>query len=478
MPLDSSAQSESFDLQERKQPALFEAAYPAAIGGSTVAALAEIAPSKSTTGSHATELPDDYQPANTSNNQNAFYNGIASRFAFQSMSGQLEFEPKHLKRQLTKAGTVGQQLLDRMRELESNGWTFANLSINDPGLKESYPNPIVRTWKWMKTEGYNHDLNKRITVGNPLFSISRLVGSSYGTGSTRKENACILAHELSHCDGILTGNGFSDDADRPVFAKRFLATETRAVLTQLHVAEQIGHTDCDLDQLRTALKKNDLGGYIHDVWSYKEFKAISREQAVDFVNDYIDDTFGTALVDKKSGKISSFDIAAGLDAQVGATKQDHWLSAARQIRHSELADQSLSPISHTLDSGHSIGLGRALRSIAALGILGTISNLQAAFQTSPEHGVARLTRVTADWAGFESGNLSGGLAGRSLARFLPIPAARIILPIMSVSGGALGATMLDTALGAKLEYSLNAKTKSLAKAESESSLERLKEQLQ
>lgn len=475
MPLDSSEQSASLTMQEHPHSALYEAAYPAAVSKTDFTALAKIDASQSITGNRATELPDERQPTNTSNNQNAFYNGIASRFVFQSMSGQLEFEPERMKRQLAKAGPVGHQLLARMSELESDGWTFANLSVNDPGLKESYPNPIVRTWKWMKTEGYNHSLNKRITVGNPLFSISRLVGSSYGTGSTLKENASILAHELSHCDGILTGNGVPDEADRPVFAKRFLATETRAVLTQLHVAELIGHTDCDLDQLRTALKKNDLGGYIHDVWSYKEFKTISRAQAVDFVNDYIDDTFGTALLDTNTGKISAFDIDAGLDTQIGVTKQDHWLSAARQIRHSESPDHSLSSINHTLDSSHSIGLGPALRSLAALGILGTISDLQGAFRTSPQHGVARLSRVTADWAGFESGNLVGGLAGRSIARFLPIPAARVILPIMSVSGGALGATMLDTTLGTKLEHCLNAKTES--PAESKSSLARLKERL-
>jgi hypothetical protein len=433
--------------------------------------------------SAATPIPD--RPSSILNayetdeidRQNAFYNGIASRFAFHSVSGQLEFEPKAMKSVLGKSGPVGQQLLDRMNNLEANGWTFAKLSVNDPGLIEAYPNPIARTWKWLKTEGYNHDFNKRITVGNPIFSISRLVGSSYGTGSALKENAAILAHELSHSDGILVGDGVSNDIDRPVFAKRYLATEARAVLTQLHVAEQIGHTDCDLDQLRNAVKRNDLGGYIHDVWNYKEFKTINREQAVSFVNDYIEDTFGDKIVDTKTGKVSGFDINAGLKEQIGVTSQDHWLKASWQMRRTGVGEEPGLALNMPAESPHAITIGRGLKSLAAFGILGTISDLQGAFKSSPEAGAGRLTRVGTDWAGFESGNMVGGLAGRSAARFLPIPAARIILPVLSVSGGALGATLLDTLIGAKLEHGIRSRRAALAKLEAESSLDRLREQL-
>src|SRR5207237_5493189 len=110
-------------------------------------------------------------------------------------------------------------------------------------------------------------------------------------------------------------------------ANRLLATETRAIITQLHVGDAIGDTHLSNEGLKVALRSGDLGGAIHDGWRnasdiYGPFNTITRKEATTFVNGYIESTFGKDLLDPKTGKIRPFNIDAGLEPQVRRTSVD------------------------------------------------------------------------------------------------------------------------------------------------------------
>jgi hypothetical protein len=372
---------------------------------------------------------------------------LAARFAYLSLSGKLDMDKQTIEKTLAKAGPVGEQVLQRMKVLESEGWTFAQLTFNEAGLKEEHPNPFKRLMYWFNVGGYNDKNGRRIRYGNPLHTVSSVVGLTYGSGDPRKEAATVMAHEISHSDGIITGENKDYLPERQIFAKRLLATEARAILTQLQVGQSIGANELTADLMHEALRRKDLGGFIYDNWRYKQFNAIDRKEAVTFANEYIEKSFGPDIVDTETGKVRSFDIDAGLNEQIGSTSWDH-------LDNGPKPREMKSPVNAASEITHAGSFSRWARNIFALGTLATVSDLKGAFQQGPAEGFARTSRAGTDWAGFEAGNCIGAQAGKIAIRFLAPPVARMLLPIVAIGTGCYLSTRADQYLGREFESTL------------------------
>src|SRR5262249_27112425 len=145
------------------------------------------------------------------------------------------------------------------------------------------------------------DAVKRIAVNNKVVTLSSMIGGSYLGGDTPKGVATIMAHELGHEDGILRehpGNWKELPLEEQrTLGRRMLATETRAILTQLHVAGELGDESLNNARFRAALQSGKLGGFIHATWAksgeqYGSFSTLTPKEADAFVNQYIEETFG------------------------------------------------------------------------------------------------------------------------------------------------------------------------------------------
>ncbi|HNB22466.1 MAG TPA: hypothetical protein PKZ32_08620, partial [Candidatus Melainabacteria bacterium] len=262
---------------------------------------------------------------------------ISARFAYLAATNTLTADNASIAQTLRKAGPMGEQLLGRFAEMEKLGWKLQPIGLSDRYLQLERPNLLSRMGKLMTVSGYHYDTFKGEslrTVGynNVNNMLGSIMGSSYATGDTVKHVSSIVAHEIAHHDKTLSD--FKDMSkltvpEQQTLAKRLLATETRAILTQLHVADRVSDFHLTNDSLRAALIKRDLGGFIYDAWgksgsTYKSFASINRDYAKTFVNDFIDDLasktkarFNTDLVDGKSGRVGFFDLNEGTGNRFG-----------------------------------------------------------------------------------------------------------------------------------------------------------------
>lgn len=240
--------------------------------------------------------------------------------------------------------------------------------------------------------------------------------SILGAGDRTTAAVTILAHELGHHDGTLKHKVHPGDTSGNIaMAQRTLATETRAILGQVHLAQvgganmaRVPHGEGALQ----ALKNGDLGGYIYRNWHnwdsfspkideqlgqhhnwhrrYQlgvnpEFRFITEAEARTFVNNYLQETFGPNLIDE-AGKIRPFDVDAGIgkmnrpavpqDATTErALGNDYRWSAspaeAEQLKQTELVSRG------ERNFGRAV---RGLQTLGALGMAGMASDVHRSFR--------------------------------------------------------------------------------------------------
>lgn len=411
----------------------------------------------------------------------AYLQGMGARFAYLGLRGKLFVADADWQSALKRAGPVGEQLIQRLDHLKGKGWTFGSLGLADPywELKgQGYASRIARMtslggYHWDVHDGvlangkFVEDLRglpvKRVTYNRGLVSLANVLGYGYGTSDPVKNVATIMAHELGHEDGILREHPGSwkslSPGEQKNLAMRMLATESRAIVTQLHVAQQLGDSHIQNTLLRSALRSGDLGGVIFDTWGksggkYDAFAALTRREAAGFVNSYLDETFGKDLINRSTGQIRPFDINAGFGKQIGSIAGDAELSALMaENRPGVPAPQSRAG-SFLTETASGRALLRGGQALAAVGVLATVHDLRGAFKESPVAGLARLARVGVDWGGFEAGTAVSMMAAERLAMTMPAGRMGKLIPFLAIAGGMGGAHAADKYFGTKVEKAL------------------------
>jgi hypothetical protein len=408
------------------------------------------------------------QPAADAGTINSWGAAVSARIMAHAVSGRLTADNESIRKMISSAGPMGEQLLGRLDKLEGKGWSLGSMSFNDPYLKAEAPNYLKRAARMLTMTGYHFDHYndipiRRIAYNNFSGVLGSLTGANYGTGDPLRHSAAIVAHELSHEDGTLYGHKDWQKlpvGEQQVLAKRLLATETRAILTQLHVGQAIGDMHLANESLRAAIKRGDLGGYIHDAWKsasdvYGSFSTINRKEASSFVNQYIDDTFGKGTIDTKTGRVNAFDVNAGVGKQVGVTSVDGQMQS--QLFRNVEGAAAKGGLSERVSSGFRGGpaLLKGLQIAGAYGMLSQFSDINKSFEAGGFEGTGRATRVGADWAGMELGSLAGVGATRAIFSLLPQSrVALFALPLVSIVGGVGGAHFTDKYIGESLENSI------------------------
>lgn len=403
---------------------------------------------------------------NWGGNLDPYLRALSGRVAYQGAMGTLFSTESSWKKSLTGAGPVGEQILERMAGLEAKGWSFGSLGMGDPFWDLTNKGKFARVARMFTLGGYHWDMHdgqpvKRIAINHKIVALSNLIGGSYGGATTPKDFATLMAHEVSHEDGILREHP-GDWRTLPleeqrILAKRMLATETRAILTQLHVAGEMGSETLTNARFRAALQSGKLGGFIHETWSksgetYGSFKTITAKEAEEFVNKYIEETFGKDLYNRTTGKVRAFDINAGLDRQIGTITGDAELAESMKVVRPGLRPAENSMVKFFSENRGGSALLRGGQALGAVGLMVAVNDVGGAFNTSAGTGVGRLGRVGVDWAGFELGTAGGAWVGRGMAVML---AERCVstraLPFLIMGGGMLGSHLIDSAAGRKVE---------------------------
>jgi len=415
-------------------------------------------------------------------NYNPLVTGLLGRVTYLGTTGKLFIEDSAWKGQLAGAGPVGRQLLERMSALEARGWSIGNLSMQDPFWKLTGKGLLGRSLRKLSLGGYHWDWDmqrdipvKRIAINEGLVSAAGSMGMTYGNTTPAKTMATLMAHELGHEDGIIRDFGADwkqvasrlTPEEQQILARRMLATETNAIVSQLYVADAIGEHSFTTDRMKAALVRGDLGAFIHSTWgksggSYGAFGTMSRGEAKQFVNDYLASTYGSELIDPRTGKIREFDLTRGQGHQFGTISGDETLAA----RMAETRQGVTPPDSALGRFFAESATGRwALRGAGALGalaIIGTVADVGGAFRKSPAAGFGRVGRVGADWAGYEAGSAAGGLLGRSLLS-VSERTPGFLGAALIIGGGYVGAQVLDSYLGGKIEQTVTSAIGSLTR---------------
>lgn len=395
---------------------------------------------------------------------------FSARFAYLAVTNNLTADNGAVTSALKKTGPMGEQLLARLSDMEEAGWKLKPMGFNDRYLQLEKPGIIGRMGKMVNLSGYHYDYFKgeqlrTVAYNNFNNMLGGVLGTSYNTGSPVKHIAAITAHELAHQDKTLAD--FKDmsklsHAEQQTLARRLLATETRAILTQLHVADKVGDLHLSNDSLKAALVKRDLGGFIHDAWgksssTYSSFGSIDRQYAKTFVNEFIDDlskktaaSFNSPLIDPKTGRVGVFDLNEGVGKRFGSIAGDDDLLKRMNSPTLEAAAQP-GRFSTFMESRTGRVLGHGMRGLAAVGLVATVADLKGAYEESFEKGNARLARVGVDWAGFEVGMALGARLSKAIAisSKVKVPVAAIPLAAMAVGFG--GSYVADKHIGEKLE---------------------------
>ncbi len=395
---------------------------------------------------------------------------FTAKFAYLAATNNLTADNQAIQQTFKKSGAVGEQLLAKMAEMEQAGWKVKPVAFTDRYLQLEKPNLLGRLLKMGSLSGYHYDYFKGEqlrTVGynNVANGLGGILGSNYGTGNPVKHISSIVAHEIAHHDGTLAD--FKDmskltQAEQQTLARRVLATETRSILTQLHVADKVGDMHLTNDALKTALMKRDLGGYIFDAWgksssTYSSFGSINRDYAKTFVNGYIDDLslktqakFHSPLVDVKTGRVGVFDLNEGIGNRFGQITGDEELFKRMQSPTVEGA-LSESRFATFMESKTGKVLGHGMRGLAAVGLIATVADVKSAYGESTAKGNARLARVGVDWAGFEAGTMIGSKLATALvvASKVKVPVAAI--PLAAMVAGFGGSYIADKQIGERFE---------------------------
>lgn len=387
-------------------------------------------------------------------------NAMAARAVYYGLQGRLLPNMNQINKAMLESGPVGEAAVARMRALEGKGWTFGPLSPNDPFIAKQSSSRIGRLAMTGILGGYNDSVSGKI-AHNPVMSLyNTVVGISPGAD---KDAANKYVHELAHgkySDGYNLYETTASAKERLhalstqgqiAHGEEMLREEVRALTAQV-VANVRMRGDFAVPQnkgygnypFESALKNNQLGVVVKDVWQYEGLKPLSTEQARVVAQEYVQSNYGELFKDGKlnpqaeraiAAEISRLPVEAPRDAlAVGALGSEAAFSSSRYFSY----------------------LSRGGQALGSLAMLTCVADLNTQFKISPGYGTGRLLSVGSDWAGFEGGAAVGGWLGEGLTSTLikiNPKFAIIALPLISIGSGVVSTQIMHGLVSKPLEKS-------------------------
>lgn len=392
-------------------------------------------------------------------------NAFAARAAYFGVQGRLFASMDQISRVMIQSGPVGEAAFQRMNALAEKGWTFGALSPSDPYLKAHSKSTVSRWASAFTLGGYNDPASGRITHNSFMSAVNTVMGFSQGADL---DAANKYIHELAHgkyTDGYLR----YEASPAAKAALQNLSPEARKMHGALMIQEELRATVAQIASskpslaelskgrmqqtgglnnygLEAALKQNQFGAMVKDVWSYEGSKHLSHAEANSAAKSYIKNTYGELFERGRMSAAAEKAIAAEirslpLDAPVEGTKPGNLRGTSPGMAGS--------PFSGRLSYG--------VQAAGGLLMLNSFADLDRQFRISTSSGIARLSSVGMDWAGFEAGAAAGtwmgeGLAYR-LARSNP-KLAMLTVPLSAMASGVFASQMTHHSISGPLENKL------------------------
>ncbi len=370
--------------------------------------------------------------------------GLSARLTSLGLKGELHLDVNSMKRQLSKLESpVAGELVNRVNGMQADGWQFL----------EAAPEAHAGVYQ----------LSRRRIFYQPQGSmLSHALGLEL---NPIKQTLPILAHETAHHNGALFYKTSSLNAEeRRVMDLRMLEAETTSMLTETHIADQLGVKDSrpwnvSTEPRRAAIKSGELGQYILDTHGSKYFKEMPEPQWVKSkVNQFIDTVYGGSIVDSTSGKVRAFDLNASYGRNIAEIRLDE--IARQKFNNIDYLNERIKRPESDVRSklGKTLGLGEnqfmstgahVIKGLAAFGLLMAVGDIAGGFEQSVGTGIKRLTKVGVDWSGYGAGTAAANAVMTGMGD-IAMHCPRIGTAAVVLSGFA-GAYLADVGIGRYLE---------------------------
>lgn len=407
---------------------------------------------------------------------------LGGRIAYLGLSGSLIPTNAALKDELLKAGDIGEQLVKKMNQMEKGGWSIGNTFLYFPEPKAGWGQAFVDNFEQLsdlEKKCVNFKYRTLMTLASPItnfflggaandrlkvvcFSGLRYSLQSILSGSVHGANplgltAPVLAHELSHNDGIpvsfeakqlvlLTNN------ERRVLAERLLKTEARAHLVQSAVADALKTPSFSSTRLKPLIIQGSLGSDLFKSYNgatpgFKSFELLNEKQADALVEEYFSRHFGDNLVDLKTGKYRNFNIHAGLAEKIGSTQFDDELLSKMNKTNFSTAVPKYGLLNKLVSRG-----GQAVLGLSAFA---TGADLVNGYRSGIDTGTSQVVRSGTSLIGFEIGS---ALLGKMFTHGTFIKLCGTVL------GGVIGSDVMDKIAGKAVEQTTKTLVRNIGKS--------------
>lgn len=381
-------------------------------------------------------------------------NAMAARAAYYGVQGRLFPGMSQITGVMASSGPVGEAAFERMKALSARGWTFGALSPTDSYIGNHAKNPVQRLAGAIMLGGYNDAASGRITHNAIMSMVNTVMGASAGADV---DAANKYIHELAHGkyrEGYM--NFESTPAAREAFARlspeaqrlhavSMMQEELRAISAQVASNSRLqGNAFLPQNRgmnnfaLEAALRQNQLGGLVRDVWSYEGNKVLSQGQANRAMSDYVRNNYGELFAGAKLNPSAERAIALELSRLPLEAPLNPGLAAGTAFETPRYMSY----------------LSRGGQALGSLMVLSSVADLKNQFQISTSSGVARLSSVGADWLGFEAGAAVGSYFGEGIAAGLVKSNPRLAmlaLPLSALGSGIVGSQIMHNNVSKPME---------------------------
>ncbi len=418
----------------------------------------------------------------TKDKLNPWAAALGARAAYLGLTGTLIPTNAALKDELQKAGDIGEQLVKKMGRMEKEGWSIGNTFLYFPEPKAGWGQAFVDNFEQMsdlEKKCVNFKYRTLMTLASPItnfflggaandrlkvvcfsglrYSLQSILSGSLHGANPLKLTAPILAHELSHNDGIPVSFepkqlALLTNDERRVLAERLLKTEARAHLVQSAVADALKTPSFSSTRLKPLIIQESLGSDLFKRYNgvtsgFKSFELLNEKQADALVEEYFSRHFGGNIVDPKTGKYRNFNIHAGLTEKIGSTQfDDELLGKMNKINFSTTAPK-YGLLNKLLSRGGQTVLG--------LSALATGADLMNGYKSGIDAGTSQVVRSGTSLIGFEIGS---AVLGKMFTRGTVIKLCGTIL------GGAIGSDVMDKFAGKQLEQTTKTVVRNIGKS--------------
>lgn len=121
---------------------------------------------------------------------NPAINAISARFAYLGLKGDLLVTKTQALERLHNTGSLGTQLTERLRVMESQGWSIGPMSPNDDFMRRHFKNPFKRYLTYPMIAGHRSDFHgdvqvKRVGYNSTAHLMNQSI-TSFGSARDRK----------------------------------------------------------------------------------------------------------------------------------------------------------------------------------------------------------------------------------------------------------------------------------------------------